>query len=336
MSVDVNVEIFLIYGITIAVLIHSFKFRGAFNTLLFFFGGVIVCGGIENVNVTFGGYEYPTGGITFLIYECPIWVITGWYVIIYCAVFISHSLVGKGEGSLTIIGIGTEAKNGVDKQFIKLTIIRCAFAAYIAILLDLIMDPVGIANNWWVWKVDNIYIHGIPFGNYIGWLFVIFWTLFFFDIIVTKAHAEKEKEIITSAKYSIACIGAMFFAGLILMMFTFWFGMDGVRTDDRLVLMDLIINVQWELFIFVAIGIFIGIGLVLAASFAPNKLPEPRPNTKFWYNLPPILMLIFWAVMMVTAFFTSSLLVAVGIVDCIPLLILCVYVIKNPFIGDTE
>jgi len=334
MSLDVNIEIFLIYGITVAVLIHSYKFRGGFKTLLFFFGGFIVCGGIENINVTFGGYEYPSGGITFLIYETPFWVVAGWYVIIYCAVFISHSLVGKGEGSLLLVGIGTKAKNGVDKHFIKLTIIRCAFAAYVAILLDFIMDPVGVANNWWVWKVDNIYIHGIPFGNYIGWFFVIFWTLFFYDIIITKAHEKTQKEVVTSVIYSIACIAAMFFAGLILMMFTFWFGMDGVRTDDRIYLMDLIINVDWGEFIFVGIGILISIGLVLTASFAPNELPEPRPTSRFWYYLPPLLMLLFWAVMMVCAFFTSSLLVAVGIIDCLPLLIICIYVMKHPFKGE--
>jgi len=328
-SLSVNILIILIYVVAIFVIYHSIKFRGVFKTLLFLLGALIITAGIENINVTFGGYEYPEGGITFLIYKCPIWVVLGWYVIVYCSNFASHILIKQGKGSLYSVGIGTAPENGVKKDFIKLTIIRAVFTAYAAILIDLLMDPVGIANGWWVWKVSNIYIHGIPFGNYIGWFFVIFFMVFFYEILITWSSVEEKKEITTAGLWAVASVAAMFFAGLILMGFTLWFGIEGIRTDERIYLMHLIMQVDWMDIIISGIFIIISMGITLAVSLVPNKTPESRPTSELWFILPSILMLIFWAVMLISAFFTSSLLVAVGIVECIPLLFIHLYLISK-------
>ncbi|MHA1291654.1 MAG: carotenoid biosynthesis protein [Promethearchaeota archaeon] len=334
MYLSVNILAVLIYCLTVVVVYHSYKFRGAFKTLLLLVGVFIVGGGIENINITFRGYYYPEAAFNFYIYRCPLWVILGWYLILYCGVFMSHILIGKGRGSLSIIGIGTEPENGIDRQFIRDTILRSLLAAYISMLLGLIMDTVAAANGWWVWEVDNIYIHGVPFGNYIGWVLVIFWLLLFHDIIIVKTSIKEKKEITTAGYWAVGCIAALFLAGVILMGFTFWFGLEGIRTDDRTYLMDLILTVEWFGIIISFIIILITIGVLLVCSYAPNELPEPRPTEKIWFIIPPVCLLIYWVVMMVVTFLTSYLLFAVAIINSIPLIWINLYVIKNPFLDE--
>ncbi len=329
MGLSVNIIIFLIYIVFLFVILHSIKFRGVYRTLLFLSGMLIITVGIENINVTFGGYSYPHGGFTFLIYRTPIWVWLGWFVILYCSNFASHILIKNGKSSHYVIGMGTKPENGVDKEFIKLTIIRTAFTAYTAILLDLIMDPVGVANNWWTWLVDNIYLHEIPFANYIGWFCVIFFTVFFYEIIITWGSVREKKNTFIAGIWAVASLIAMIFSGLILMGFTFWFGVNGIRTEDRFPLMTLIQTVNVEAIVFTFIIIFITMGITVATSVIPNKLPETRPSKNSWYILPSYLMIGFWVVMMVCAALTSSLLVVVGILDCIPFLIIHLYLIKK-------
>jgi uncharacterized membrane protein len=334
MSLNVNILVFLIYFVAVFVIYHSYKHRGAYKTLLFLFGAIILTAGIENIQVIFGGYAYPDGGLTLMLYLCPLWVPLGWYVILYCSNFVAHIIIGKGKGSLHSVGIGKVAENGINKEFLKLTIIRAAFSAYTSILIDLIMDPVGVANGWWSWKVDNIYIHNIPVGNYIGWFLVIFWMLLFYEIIITWASVKEKKELVTSGIWAGASVVAMFLAGIILMGFTFLFGLEGIRTEDPIIertyVMDLILQVNWGELMIAGVVVLISIALVLATSLIPNKTPESKPATNFWRVLPSFLMLVFWAVIWVVAFFTSSLMVTIGVLNCIPLFFIHIYVIKNP------
>ena len=337
LSVNVNILVFLIYFISIFVIYHSYIHRGWYKTLLFLFGAIILTAGIENINVIFGGYEYPDGGITFMLYLCPLWVPLGWYVILYCSNFMAHILIGKGKGSLYVVGIGNEAESGIDKNYLKLTIVRSVFSAYTSILIDLIMDPVGVANGWWSWKVDNIYIDNIPFGNYIGWFLVIFWMLFFYEIVITWANVKQKKQLITSGVWAIASMIAMFLAGIILMGFTLLFGLEGIRTEDpmidRIYLMDLIVQVNWTELLISGVVIVILMGIVLITSFIPNKAPEKPPKEKFWRIMPSILLLVYWIVMMVVTFMTSTLLIASATINAIPLFWICLYYIKHSNLG---
>jgi putative membrane protein len=40
---------------------------------------------------------------------------------------------------------------------------------------DMVMDPVMVYNNHWVWDVVGAY-HGIPLQNYLGWWLTVFTT----------------------------------------------------------------------------------------------------------------------------------------------------------------
>ena len=331
MSVTVNMNIVITYSLAILVGFHSYKFRGAFKTLILFFGSWIVGGCVENINDLFGGYYYPGSEFTIFLYRCPFDVVLGWFIIIYCSSYIAHIIVGKGRGSLPAIGIGSDPKNGVDKQFLKDTFIRAALAGYIAVSLDFFIDPVAVENGWWIWTINNIYIIGVPLGNYIGWFLLIFWACVFYDIIVTYCTVENKKKIITAGIWAGGTILASLLTGLPLEGLTTLFGLDGVRTDDRNALDTTLTPARIEGLIIITIILLISIGLILASSLAPNKMPETRPTGKIWRILPPVLMLVFWAMIMVVAVLTSALMIAVGILFCIPYFWINGYLIKNPY-----
>jgi len=329
---NLSADIFavLIYVLSIVVIYHSYKSRGWFKTLFLLFGFFVVGGGIENINIAFRGYYYPGSPLTIYLLNCPLWVILRWYLIAYAASIIAHTIIGNGRGSLHIIGYGIDLENGIDNIFIKHSILRALLTAYLSMLIGLIMDPTAAAQGWWVWKIDNIYIHGVPFGNYLGWVFVVFWTMLLHDFLLIWAWKRNQRELITSFYWILLSTIALLLAGLMLMGSTFWFGLEGIRTDDRTYLWNLVINVRWEGIIMSILFCLLSFGLILICSFFPNKLPEVRPETKIWHIIPPITLLIYWIVMMIATFLTSILLVAAGIINGVPLFLICFYIIKNP------
>jgi len=331
LTVSVNMNIIITYSLAVLVTIHSYKFRGTYKTLLLFLGAVIIGGGIENANATFGGYHYPGSEFTLFLGECPFDVILGWFVIIYCSSYFSHIIIGKGRGSRPAIGIGTNPKNGIDRTFIKDTFLRAALAGYIAVNLDFLVDPVAVENKWWIWEVDNIYIIGVPLGNYIGWFFLIFFTCFFYDYIITYCTINDFKQYKTSAFWSLGTILVCLLTGGILSQLTILFGLDGIRTDDRVPINAAITPERVPGLIFTLLLVLITILLIMAVSFIPDKTPAQKSNNIIWWILPSIIMLIFWAMVMVVAFFTSALMVAIGFLFCIPYLVICIYLIVNPY-----
>lgn len=44
------------------------------------------------------------------------------------------------------------------------------YSVLFLVILDLILDPVAVALNYWVWVNDGIY-YSVPFQNYLGWIF---------------------------------------------------------------------------------------------------------------------------------------------------------------------
>ncbi len=338
MSLSIDVFIFAIYVGSALAIYHSIKFRGAHKTILFFLGLYLVTAGIENINVIFGGYYYPPGGLTIWFYNCPLWVPLGWYFIIYCSNFVSHSLIGKGKGSLPLVGIGTNPENGVDKYFIKLTALRAIFTAYLSVLVDYVMDPVGanLGNRWWIWKINNIYVHGIPAGNYLGWVLVIFWTILLYELLIAWSSAKNPKPLIRSAIWSGLSFAGMMIAGSILMGFTFLFGVKGIRTGNGRVLDITITPEIFGQLLITGIVIGITIGLLLATSFVPDKKIESPPTSKHLHALPSLVIIGFWAALEVIGLFTGSLFVAIGILYGVPLLWVHIYFIKKTYKGEGE
>ncbi len=325
-------NIIITYTLSICVFIHSYKFRGLYKTLLLLFGAVIIGGGIENVNSIFGGYYYSEAELTIMIGKCPLDVIFGWYVLIYCCSYMSHAFIGKFRGSGPIIGVGT-APTALNKQFFKDTILRAALSGYIAISLDFLIDPVAVANGWWIWQVHNIYMpFEVPLGNYLGWWLLIFWGVTIHDTIMAYCSLKNKSERITSLLWAFGTILVVLFTGLILMEFTFWWSMAGVRTTglDTTSVNASITSDRMVWIMYAVVMVLVALGLIMASSFIKNKLPEPRPTSKLWFAWPAILMFAFWIAVIAIAALTSWELFAAGIVFCAHYLILCLYLIFRP------
>ena len=331
MSITVDLNIVITYSLSILVFMHSYKFRGLFKSLLLFLGAVVVGGGVENANSLLGGYHYPGSDLTIFMVDCPFDVVLGWYVLIYCCTFMSHTIIGKGKGSLQSIGIGTDPENGVDKSFIKLAILRGMLAGLFAVLIDLLIDPVAVENKWWVWEIHNIYIQGVPLGNYIGWWMLISTSAIFYDIIVTYGSLKNKERYKTAAMWCGGTIAAALITGGILSQLVLLFSMDGIRTEG-LGTNDLATQLamaDWGRVFLALIAVLVGLGLIMLASFAPDNA-NPLEG-KFWNAFPSILMIIFWAMVMVVAFLTGPIFILIGFTQGFIIVLISLYLILKTY-----
>jgi len=335
MTVAVDANLVLTYSLAVCVSIHSVKFRGAYKTLLLFFSAVIIGGGMENINAIFGGYFYPGDASDLIVFIglCPFDIILGWYVIIYCCSYASHILIGKGEGSLPIQGIGTNPEK-IDKAFMKRTILRAALAGAIAVNLDLVIDPIAVHNGWWIWTVPNLYILDVPIANFFGWFFLIFWALIFYDTIIAYCSIKKISQTKNSAYWCAGTIGAAACATAILGFITYFFSLEGIATPSSLVHgIDLAFTPERMEKVGVAF-IMIGCAMlgIMLASLIPSKEPSPGPRDKVWRILPPIFNLIFWGMIMLVGVLSGPIFILIGVVLGIPYLLINIYLIIRPFL----
>jgi len=327
MSVTVNMNIVITYTLAIVIFFHSYKFRGLFKSLLLFLGSLVVGGGVENANSILGGYHYPGSEFTLFLYHCPFDVVLGWYVIIYCCSFMSHTLIGNGKGSQQSIGIGTDPENGIDRNFIKLTILRGMLAGLFAILLDFTIDPVAVENEWWIWEIDNIYIQGVPLGNYIGWWMLITTTAIFYDLIITYGSINNKEKYVTAGLWCLGTIAAALITGGVLSQLVILMGLEGIRTEGlgTIDLATAMSSASMADIIIVLIIVLISLGLIMLASFSPDNA-DPLKG-KFWNAFPPLMMIIFWAMVMVVAFLTGPLFILIGFTQGFILIMICLYLI---------
>ena len=59
------------------------------------------------------------------------------------------------------------------------------------VLLDLILDPIAVDEKRWSWKKSGAY-YGVPFLNFVGWLFTTFLILFIFQLFQSDFKIDKE------------------------------------------------------------------------------------------------------------------------------------------------
>lgn len=303
--VSINANIIITYFLAFIVVIHSCKYRGLYKTLLLFFGICIIGGGLENLNVIFGCYDYSNSNLTWLWGKCPFEVIAGWYVILYCSSYMAHSLIGQFDNSFFTMGIGSRPSS-ISKNFIKITVLRAALAGFIGVSLDFIMDPVAVANQWWIWKVHNIYILGVPLSNFLGWWLLIFFTALFYDMIISYCGVKEKKNCVTSGMWIAGIITASITVGLIIDGFTIWWGMEGVRTHgmNTCALNASITPERVSGLIWTTLMVMAAVAGIMACSLLSFDSPKHRPTSHIWHALPAAVMLVFWGLMMVIAALT--------------------------------
>lgn len=331
MAFPIEPSIIVTYSLTVATAIHSIKFRGAFKTLIFLLGAIIVAGAGENLNIITAAYIYPGSALMIYYYRAPLDICFGWFVILYCCSFFSHTLIGKGEGSFLTIGIGTTPKSGMDKKYFKRAILRSAFAGLIAVNFDMFMDPVAVYNNWWVWSVYSVYFMGIPLSNYAGWFLIFFWYLLFYDLIITYCSVINAKKHEIAAFWIVGCILALICSGAMFFVAVLVLGLEGIRNGGTTLLHISLTQAVIVEVVMVGMYSLINITLILLCSLAPNQA-NSNENLR-WRKIPSIIMLMFWGSLVIVAIFSRLIILLIGFTHDLLFLAIAFYLLIKAHIA---
>ena len=98
-------------------------------------------------------YAYPAQSFLIQVVNVPLWVPVGWAFILYAVM-----------ATTTMLGVPLYVAALLD--------------AFLALNLDLTLDPVAIHRGWWTWNAMTNYPHasdyfGIPVINFMGWFVIV-------------------------------------------------------------------------------------------------------------------------------------------------------------------
>lgn len=112
-------------------------------------------------------------------------------------------------------------------------VLRAFFGGLLALLMDLILDPVAYqAKQYWIWHEPGIY-YDIPWTNFFGWFIVAFCIhLLLSFIYVEKVNAIWQKRLV-------------WLYGMILVMFTLIGFVNGIYLAGIVVLVGLFILIYF-------------------------------------------------------------------------------------------
>jgi uncharacterized membrane protein len=136
----------------------GYKVYGRKAALLFVGGAVLWTSLIENFGVAEGTYTYSTQAGFFLwVGLVPFWVEAGWITVVFTLFILFHEVLLKDRSPW----------------------LQAMFTGLLAVNMDLVIDPVAVANNLWRWTERSVYVLGVPIDNWLGWFLVVF----FFDVL---------------------------------------------------------------------------------------------------------------------------------------------------------
>jgi uncharacterized membrane protein len=142
------------------------KAYGRERAAYFLAGSVLWTSIIENMGVIDKSYTYYTyaglfgpsyAGYLFWVGQVPLWIELGWVVVALSLFVLFHEVLLPGRSAF----------------------LQAACAGLFAVNIDLVIDPVAVANSLWQWINPSVYILGVPIYNFIGW----FCLIFFYDLL---------------------------------------------------------------------------------------------------------------------------------------------------------
>jgi len=154
------------------------KTYGKERAAYFLAGSVLWTSIIENLGVIEKSYTYYTyaglfnaryAGYIFWVGQVPLWIELGWVIVALSLFVLLHEVLLPNRNPL----------------------LQAACAGLFAVNLDLLIDPVAVANNLWQWINPSVYLLGVPIYNFAGWFCLIFFydLLFNYTILQSKPVA---------------------------------------------------------------------------------------------------------------------------------------------------
>lgn len=134
-------------------LIHSYFTHGWKRTLREFVAGFFMTAFCESIGVLSGAYIYP--GFHFYIFATPVANPASWIATVYIIIEITNRLVYGRQSLRTNIhhAKGQSPANFplFKGSFIKTLLLLAVIDATLALVVDIVMDPLASIYNWWIW-----------------------------------------------------------------------------------------------------------------------------------------------------------------------------------------
>ncbi|MBI5134985.1 carotenoid biosynthesis protein, partial [Candidatus Uhrbacteria bacterium] len=150
------VVVIMLLPVVFTVLHSAWSFSWRFTALLMGVGGAV--GFLfEEIGLTYGvvfGGQYSYPQHTLLIAQVPILVVLYWPLFIYLSYCLSNAVF--------------RWFSGIDRFPTKAIPFLLIADGFIAVSIDLFLDPIQVQLGSWQWHANGWY-YGIPIGNFVGW-----------------------------------------------------------------------------------------------------------------------------------------------------------------------
>ena len=134
-------------------LIHSYFTHGWKRTLREFTAGFFMTACCESTGVLSGAYVYP--GFHFYVFATPVANPASWIATVYIIIEITNRMVYGRKSLRTNIHHATGGNpvnfSLLKGSFIKTLLLLALIDATLALVVDLVMDPLASVYNWWIW-----------------------------------------------------------------------------------------------------------------------------------------------------------------------------------------
>ena len=123
--------------------------------------------------LVYGPYHYTEKLGPKFLGLVPYLIAVAWYMMIYPSFVIAEWLT-------------PHSWTGARRLLLVAAISGLAMTAW-----DVVMDPIMVAGNYWVWEVQGAFF-GVPLQNYWGWWLTVFTTLVLYLLVTRNRPSVKE------------------------------------------------------------------------------------------------------------------------------------------------
>jgi len=176
------------YILVLFVVFHALrnlKFRAPIFLGIAFAAGALS----ELLGTTYGWiygqrYYYTASDKVFGL--VPLSVLLTWVAVIYLA----YSITNIIDPAKNLLALKKVVRVG---SFIYVLLLS-TLDGFLAMNLDMILDPVYVRSGGWVWQDGGAYF-GVPISNFIGWFFVAFAATFIFRVYSLRKPFDTAQKI---------------------------------------------------------------------------------------------------------------------------------------------
>ena len=148
-------------------LTHSVVCHGWKRSLREFTAGFFLTACCESLGVLSGAYVYP--GFQFYIFSVPIANPASWIALVYIIIELTNRLVYGPMALETYEADGhriTKERFALFQgNFLKTILVLAIIDSSLALVIDIILDPLATVYNWWIWVPADEGINSVIAGT---------------------------------------------------------------------------------------------------------------------------------------------------------------------------